>query len=96
MANVYDQGDLVKVSAVFKRGAGFDDPTAVTLKLRKGDGTVVTFTYPPAGTIVRDSLGKFHADISIDLPGTWAYRWEGTAPVQSAGQETFVVQPALV
>lgn len=94
MANIYDVGDLVRVSATFKRGAALDDPTTVTLKIRKGDGTSATYTYA-LGQVIRDSLGIFHADISLDVPGTWAYRWEGTGPTQAAGQNTFVVQPAL-
>ncbi len=94
MANIYDVGDLARVSATFKRGAAFDDPTTVTLKIRKGDGASATYTYA-LGQVTRDSLGIFHADISLDVPGTWVYRWEGTGPTQAAGQDTFVVQPAL-
>ena len=25
--------------------------------------------------IVRDSVGKYHADISVDLSGKWRYEW---------------------
>ena len=46
MANTYDVGDQVRVSAVFKNAAGTDtDPTAVTCKVKTPAGAITTYTY---------------------------------------------------
>lgn len=79
MANAYDRGDLVRLSATFTDAAGaVADPTTVVLRLLAPDGTAST----PA--TVKDSVGVYHYDLSITATGYWSYRWEGTGTVQTA------------
>ncbi len=38
------------------------------------------------GTVVRDGEGFYHADVVVDEPGLWSYRWE-VGGAQPAAQE---------
>ena len=90
--NLYEQGNVVRVSVVFKNAAGVPtDPTAVTLRLRKPDTTVITYTYQSGAEIVRDSAGAFHADIVVNKRGTWEYKWMGTGAVVASDENSFEV-----
>jgi uncharacterized protein YfaS (alpha-2-macroglobulin family) len=89
--NVYQKGDLVRITGVFRDITGaLVDPTTVSWKATKPSGTPVTHTYNP-GSIVRDSLGNFHLDVSADEAGTWLYRWENTGTGQAAEDGEFFV-----
>src|SRR4051812_45273334 len=90
--NGYTRGELVRVSAAFANNAGTaGDPTTVTLKYPAPGATVTTVVYP-AAAIVKDSTGNYHAEIDTSTAaGIWRYRWEGTAPVQSAAEGQFTV-----
>ena len=95
-ANVYDVGDLVRVSAVFKNAAGAEaDPTAVSFKFRKPDGVVTTWGVA-VNQIVKDSDGNFHADLNITVKGVWIYKFIGTGAVQAVEEASLVVRPSLI
>lgn len=93
--NLYDLGDLVRVSGTFKTQAGAAiDPSTVSFEFRRPDGTVTSYAYP--ATIVRDSLGTYHVDIDANAPGTWRYRWESTGTGQAAEEGAFVVKESAL
>ena len=92
MANTYDVGDLPHVSAVFTTPAGVaTDPTAVLLEYKTPSGVTTTLTYGVGTTIVKDSVGHYHADLSATEAGTWRYRWYSTGTGQAAEPSWFVV-----
>lgn len=90
----YDVGDLVRIgnhtassAQAFKNLAGADtDPTAVTLRVGKPDGTQVTYTYGGSPALSREATGRYYADVSVDQPGMWSYRLAGTGAVQAAAE----------
>lgn len=89
--NSYDKGDLVRLTATFTNSAGVaTDPTAVTCQVKSPSATT-TYTYNP-GTVVKDSTGVYHLDVSASAAGQWWYRWEGTGAVEQADEGTFVVE----
>ena len=95
MANVYDIGDIVRVSVEFKNLTGtLTDPTTVTLKYRDPTGTLTDWTVT-AGEIVKDGVGLYHADVSPTAAGIWAYRFVGVGTLQAAEEGTFLVKPEL-
>ena len=90
--NAYQRGQGVRLSAVFRASSGsLSDPVAVTCRVKKGDGTTVTYTYP--ATIVKDSVGNYHQDLLLDPTayGPWTYRWEGTVSPDAALEGMFEV-----
>lgn len=85
MANRYDKGDLVRISAIFTVAGTNTDPTTVTLKVKDPSGNTATYTYG-AAEITKDATGQYHKDITIDEGGVWPYRWEATGAVVTAGE----------
>lgn len=95
--NSYDIGDLVRVSVVFKNVAdAATDPTNVSLKYRKPDGTVTTLVYLTDVALVKDSTGNYHADISATAAGVWTYKFLGTGAVQAVEEGRFFVQASVI
>ena len=86
----------VRITALAEVGGVATDPTTVTLKIRKPDDTVLTFTYP--ADIIKDSTGNFHYDympptIAADPEaiGKYHWRWDGTGSVKASDEGTFRV-----
>ncbi len=97
MPNVYDVGDLVRISAVFTDKDGeFGNPTVTTFKITDPSGDTTTYVYSIDEELVRDSTGHFHVDISIDQAKTWYYRWEGTGALQAAEEGRLVARRSRI
>jgi hypothetical protein len=92
LANTYDKGDLVRVSAAFTSAGAAIDPTAVTAKYKTPAGTTTTLVYGTDGALVRDSAGNYHVDVDADEVGTWYYRFASTGTGQAASEEAFRVR----
>lgn len=93
MAQVYDIGDRVRVTAEFRSLTGtLTDPTTIVFKLRSPRGTVTQLEYGVDTALVRESVGRYYSDVDLNLPGTWCYRWAGTGAVQAAEEGTIVVE----
>lgn len=95
MANQYNVGDLVRCTGVFTDASGDRvDPSAVTAKIKKPDGTTTTYTYGVDVAVVHESQGVFHLDVSATLEGIYFYRFQATGTGQSGGDNHFLVQPS--
>lgn len=66
------------------------DPTAVTLTALREDGT----TTSPAA--VRDALGVWHGDFTIDRSGRWGGKTVGTGALPAVARWEFFVNPQEV
>jgi hypothetical protein len=78
--NTYEVGDLVRLSAEFRIGSTLTNPTSVVVTLKDPDGTT---TSPSA---VNDGTGLYYADVTLNKPGVWHYRFQGTGAVQKSGR----------
>lgn len=75
----YDIGDEVVFYVDFTDTAGAAaNPTTVTLKVMKPDGTTNTYT---GGTVSNPTVGRFEKPVVLDQEGRWWYRFEGTGAV---------------
>jgi hypothetical protein len=70
------------------------DPDIVTFGFEIQGQTPISWTYTngtgdPTGTIVRDGVGLYHADIDTTTygAGIWIYTWAGK-PLPSGGRDT--------
>lgn len=65
------------------------DPSIVTLKVGIVGvaSTLITYTYGVGPVIVKDSVGKYHADVdTTNFPtGFYVYQWQGTSGVTTIG-----------
>ena len=91
--NVYNQGDMVRVTAAFVDDDGdAADPTTVTARHKDPSGNVATLVYGSDAALIRDSAGVFHVDIAADEGGFWWYGWYGAGAVVAADENTFFVK----
>ena len=96
MANVYDKGDLVRITGTFTNSAGVAaDPTTITLNVKDPSGNVGTYTYALA-EITKSATGVYYKDISLDETGYWYYQWAGTGAVESVDEDYLVVRSRQV
>lgn len=72
------------------------DPAALTLKQKPPAGLLITHSYGAAAEIVKDGVGRYHADIPLTASGQWAYRWELAAPAAGAAEGIINVQKSRV
>jgi hypothetical protein len=75
------------------------DPTAVTLTIKKPDLTLLVYGWPVAagaGTLTRESAGRFYAELTYDMAGTWHYRLEGTGAAVAAEEGRVKVSTSKV
>lgn len=87
MANVYDKGDLIRITGTFKDASLVAyDPTVVKCQVQTPAGVETTYTYPTDAAVVKDSTGNYHLDVSANASGTWWYRWYATGTGQCGGQ----------
>lgn len=90
MANTYDIGQGIVLSAAFTVSGTPTDPDTVSLTYRLPDGTETTLTHAGA-TIARDSTGNYHANITATQAGSTTYQWVGTgADISSISGSYFV------
>lgn len=90
----YIAGDQVKCIGIFTNKAKQPvDPTTVTYKLKKKDGTIVEYMTPDA-EIVKEDVGIYYVQYTIldeDPAGRWTFRLAGTGNVIGADEVTFWV-----
>ena len=87
-------GDIVRVSTTpgFANASGvLTDPTTVSLRWRVAGGVETTWVFGTDAQVVKDSVGVYHADIPVTLPGLHYFRWAGTGTVTAAEESTFNV-----
>lgn len=87
----YDVGDGIRFIAKFKDINGnLADPTSIAFKLLDPSNSVTT------PTVAHTSVGTYHSDYTIpNVPGTWAWHWQGNGAVQVAEEGQFIVRASL-
>jgi len=94
MANSYESGDLIRISATFTNDAGAaTDPTSVTFELAPYGAPAMLYLYP-SSSLVKDSTGVYHGDF-IPAPGNYTYAIKGTGAVQRTVTGAFYVKQSV-
>lgn len=90
--DVYDIGDLIKLTATFKNSGGTPtDPTTITLRVTDPVATTSVYTYALA-QVTKESAGVYSKSITPASSGYWHYRWEGTGAVEQVEQGLFFIK----
>jgi hypothetical protein len=91
--NVYDLGDLVRITATFTLdNATLIDPTVVNFQYKLDTGDKITKVYGVDAGVVRSSLGIYYCDINCNTVGLWHYRAYSTGNGQAAAEGSFTVK----
>lgn len=81
LSNTYYKGGAVRLHVRVAGEADADfDPSSLSLKTRFDSGAVTVMAYGIDPEIVRDRIGRYHADLDLLSAGTFHYRWETSAP----------------
>ncbi len=91
-AQIFDEGDLVRLYASFTKGrnpAVPTNPTDITVTVKAPDGSVKNFV---TGDLTNDSTGNYHVDFDVDQTGHFYFRYAGTGAVKAAGEGEFYVR----
>lgn len=78
MADVYQVGQPATLSAEFLNAAGsLADPTTVALTVTDPNNVVTVYTYA-ALQVIKDAVGKYHFDLTLNVAGAWTWQWNTT------------------
>lgn len=89
----YDVGDLARITGTWTDASGKIDPDVVRFECHSPSGVAVVYEYGVDTELVRDSLGVYHADVSIVESGWWYYRFWSTGSGQAAQEGGIKVLP---
>jgi hypothetical protein len=92
MADRFDIGDIIRLSAEFKDTAGaYVDPGQIVARVRDPLGAITVYTYGVDAALIRDATGKYRLDIEATKEGVWFWRFEGKLSNKGAGESSFTV-----
>lgn len=94
----YPLGSIVTVYGEWDVGLVPSDPVTVNLRVQDPAGVEMLYTYDGATPpIVKDSVGRYHADLNPPNGGLWQYKWEGIGGgATGARAGSFYIQPDFV
>jgi len=88
----YPLGTQVAVLAIFRDSdSELIDPTAVRFLFRDPAGGETEYVYGVDAELVRESEGRYRADIDANMSGNWQYRYYSTGEGQAAHEGSFAV-----
>ena len=59
-------------------GGAYVDPIVLVFNLTKPDGTFITYTYGTDLELIKDSVGNYHVDLTMDSVGFFRYKYVPT------------------
>lgn len=95
--NTYNIGAQVRIAGILASAAGIlTDPSTLVAKVTSPDGTTTTYTYGSSAYPVRVSAGTYYVDVTPDISGNWAYRFQSGGTGQGVGEGRFYVRMSRV
>lgn len=106
MATTYDIGDEIRAHGKFSTSTAaadlgnYIDPTLVTFKMDKPDGSSTSDTLATGTTsstlIKRLSTGEFYVDIITTAAPIYEWRWSSTGNIDTSQEDWFSVRDRRV
>jgi hypothetical protein len=90
----YDVGDVATVDASWKVNDALTDPATVTLRVLKPSGATATYVYGTDPEVQKSAVGSYYGQVTVDEPGVWSYRFEGTDPAPGVAAGELQVDPS--
>lgn len=90
-ADKYIVGDLIRVWVEIRTIAGdLVDPTSIALYVKPPGGVI------SERTAIKAAVGKYYYDLSLDLSGSYGYRWQTRGENQGVSEGGVYVYPQSV
>ena len=90
--NKYEIGQVVRMTFYFRVSDVLTDPSTLTVKVISPDGTETAYVYGVDSSLIRDSAGTYHLDVTASQNGHWEYRGESTGNAAGAEEHKFIVK----
>lgn len=71
------------------------NPTGIEFHLKRPDAVIQTYTYGTDLNLTKDSTGKYSIDLTLNLPGTYYYKWKTASPNISIVEGEVIVVSSL-
>jgi hypothetical protein len=94
----YEIDTTVELQCIFTNSLTgvYVDPTNVRVQVLDPTGSQTTQEWP-VGSVIRDSLGHFHALVTPAISGNWTYKWRGMGAFTATSPDTiFTVNPTAL
>jgi uncharacterized protein YfaS (alpha-2-macroglobulin family) len=85
----FDIGDRLKVTGTFTVAGAATDPSAITVRIRKPDGTETS----TAATDDPSAVGKWLHEFDVTMAGVWSVAMKGTGPATASEEVLVQVTP---
>lgn len=86
-------GDVARISvAISDFNGDLGDPSSLAVIVRTPTNSIVDLT----ADVVKDSIGNYHVDVSLDFAGSYGYRWRSLGSNQGAVEGSFFVNPWML
>lgn len=90
---MYYTDQVIRVTCTFATSTGTpSDPTNITAKIEEPDGTLTTYVYAIDDELVREDIGVYYIEHTIEQAGTHRVKFIGTGSVVAANVTTFFVE----
>lgn len=91
----FTRGDIARVSGTIAGTANLDPGTVYAQVMAPG-GSVTTYQYGVDAAVNKPAVGIYYIDVSLDIAGTWYYRFYSTGTGQAvAADQSLVVQESI-
>lgn len=81
----FDLGDLMRVTATFTdENDAAVDPDTVTFSVLHDDDEAAVYVYDTDPEVVKESVGVYYVDVSLNASGYWRARVASTGDGQAA------------
>lgn len=83
----------VDITAVPDADDPLADPTALSIRIYKPDGTSETDIYLTDSELVKDATGKYHLEYIPNIPGLYKWFWLPTGNAAQPSEGQFYAHP---
>lgn len=83
-------GNTIPISATVKDSDGhLFDPDSIVLTLRLPSDAIEVLSFPDS--VTRKSIGIYIANVTVNYPGTWRFKWNTTGEAMAEDTGSFIV-----
>ena len=94
--DIYFKDQILRITAEFRdNNEDLADPTTIEFSYRVDQGAITEYKYGEDVEVVRDSLGVYYVDLTLDTSGNYSYHFIGGGAIENAIEDTFRVLTAL-
>jgi len=92
MAIRFQLGASARIRVTTQINEADADPTTLTLTLTNPAGTQTTHVHGTDVNVIKEAIGRYYYDKTLDVVGTWRWRWVAAGVLTGADSGQIVVR----